>query len=90
MIVFDESQRIKNLNAQTTISSKFVRNNAKRCVIATGTPIANRPIDLFAQYYVMDNGATFGTNFSAFKNTFCHIELIEITQGRKKIKIEKY
>lgn len=90
MVVFDESQRIKNLNAQTTISAKFVRNNAKRCVIATGTPIANRPIDLFAQYYVMDNGATFGTNFNAFKNTFCHIELIEITQGRKKIKVEKF
>ncbi|MES2615271.1 MAG: DEAD/DEAH box helicase [Bdellovibrionota bacterium] len=90
MVVFDESQRIKNLNAQTTISSKFVRNNAKRCVIATGTPIANRPIDLFAQYYVMDNGETFGSNFSAFKNTFCHIEILEITQGRKKIKIEKF
>lgn len=90
MVVFDESQRIKNLNAQTTISSKFVRNNAKRCVIATGTPIANRPVDLFAQYYVMDNGSTFGTNFAAFKNTFCHIEHIEISQGRKKIKIEKF
>lgn len=90
MIVFDESQRIKNLNAQTTISAKFVRNAANRCVIATGTPIANRPIDLFAQYYVMDNGKTFGTNFSAFKNTFCYIDILEINQGRKKIKVEKF
>ncbi|WP_338636264.1 DEAD/DEAH box helicase [Spirobacillus cienkowskii] len=90
MIVFDESQRIKNLTAQTTISAKYIRNNAKRCVIATGTPIANRPIDLFAQYYVMDNGKTFGTNFTAFKNTFCYIEIIEIPQGRKKIKVEKF
>ncbi|KAB8030904.1 DEAD/DEAH box helicase [Fluviispira multicolorata] len=90
MIVFDESQRIKNLNAQTTISAKFVRNSAKRCVIATGTPIANRPLDLFAQYFVMDNGNTFGTSFPAFKNTFCYIDILEINQGRRKVKIEKF
>lgn len=90
MVVFDESQRIKNLNAQTTLSAKYIRQSAKRCVIATGTPIANRPMDLFAQYFVMDNGATFGTNFTAFKNTFCYIDLLEINQGRRKIKVEKF
>lgn len=90
MIIFDESQRIKNLSAQTTISAKYIRNGAKRCVIATGTPIANRPIDLFAQYFVMDNGATFGSSFPAFKNTFCYIDILEVNQGRRKIKIEKF
>jgi SWI/SNF-related matrix-associated actin-dependent regulator 1 of chromatin subfamily A len=90
IVVFDESQRIKNLHTQTTLSAKYVRNFAKRCIIATGTPIANRPLDLFAQYYVMDNGATFGSRFSVFKNTFCYIDHIEITQGRKKIKVEKF
>ncbi|WP_130605332.1 DEAD/DEAH box helicase [Fluviispira sanaruensis] len=90
MLVFDESQRIKNLNAQTTISAKYIRNSAKRCVIATGTPIANRPLDLFAQYFVMDNGNTFGTSFPAFKNTFCYIDILEINQGRRKVKIEKF
>ncbi|APJ02427.1 DEAD/DEAH box helicase [Silvanigrella aquatica] len=90
MVVFDESQRIKNLIAQTTVCAKFIRNAAKRCVIATGTPIANRPIDLFAQYFVMDNGNTFGSSFPAFKNTFCYIDIIEINQGRKKIKVEKF
>lgn len=90
MIIFDESQRIKNLSTQTTISAKYIRNGAKRCVIATGTPIANRPIDLFAQYFVMDNGATFGSSFPAFKNTFCYIDILEVNQGRRKIKIEKF
>ncbi len=90
MIIFDESQRIKNLSAQTTISAKYIRNGAKRCIIATGTPIANRPIDLFAQYFVMDNGVTFGSSFPAFKNTFCYIDILEVNQGRRKIKIEKF
>lgn len=90
MLVFDESQRIKNLYAQTTIAARQIRKSAKRCVIATGTPISNRPLDLFAQYYVMDQGGTFGANFQAFKNTFCILEILEIPQGRKKIKIEKF
>ncbi len=90
LIVFDESQRIKNINALTTISAKYVRSKASRCFIATGSPIANRPIDLFAQYLVMDNGNTFGTQFPAFKNKFCHIEMYEISQGRKRIKVEKF
>lgn len=90
MLVFDESQRIKNLYAQTTIAARHVRKFAKRCVIATGTPISNRPLDLFAQYYVMDEGATFGNNFQSFKNTFCILEMLEIPQGRRKIRVEKF
>jgi len=90
IVVFDESQRIKNFYAQTTIAAKYVRSFAKRCIIATGTPISNRPLDLFSQYYVMDEGHTFGGNFQAFKNTFCVLDILEIPQGRRKIRVEKF
>ncbi len=89
-LVFDESQRIKNLQAQTTKAAQQIRPHAGRCVIATGTPIANRPLDLFSQYLVMDLGRTFGTKFSAFKNTFCDIEIQKIRVGRRLIPIEKF
>jgi len=39
---------------------------------------------------VMDQGVTFGSNFQTFKNTFCILEILEIPQGRKKIKVEKF
>lgn len=90
LIVFDESQRIKNLSAKTTAAALFVRRNTQRCIIATGTPIANRPLDLFSQYLVMDQGHTFGTQFAKFKNTFCNIEILEIPAGRRKIRVEKF
>ncbi len=90
MLVFDESQRIKNLQAQTTKAAQAVRPHAARCVIATGTPIANRPLDLFSQYLVMDGGRTFGTKFGAYKNTFCEIEVQKIRVGRRTIPIEKF
>jgi|GEM_PF-623162 len=89
-LVFDESQRIKNLQAQTTQAALRLRPVSKRCVIATGTPIANRPIDLFSQYLVMDQGETFGTRFPAFKNTFCEMEIQKLNVGRKTIRVEKF
>ncbi|MEN9808911.1 MAG: hypothetical protein RLZZ488_478 [Pseudomonadota bacterium] len=89
-LVFDESQRIKNLQAQTTMAAVRLRPLSSRCIIATGTPIANRPIDLFSQYLVMDQGDTFGNRFPAFKNTFCEMEVQKINVGRKTIRVEKF
>lgn len=90
MLVFDESQRIKNLSTQTTKVALRLRPLARRCIVATGTPISNRPLDLYAQYLVMDEGKTFGTKFSAFKNTFCELEVQKIKVGRKTIQVEKF
>lgn len=36
-------------------------------VIMTGTPVANRPYDLWAQIFFLDKGESLGTDFSAFK-----------------------
>ena len=47
-----------------------------RCVsvqhryILSGTPVLNSPLDLFQQFLIMDLGATFGTNFFVFRNTY--------------------
>ena len=90
MLVFDESQRVKNPESQTTRAAIRLRKIARRCVISTGTLIANRPLDIFAQFQVMDNGNTFGTNFQKFKNTFCLMEPYEIRQGRRTIRVEKF
>ena len=90
IMVFDESQRVKNIQAQTTQSAIKIRSGARRCVISTRTPIANRPLDLFAQYLIMDKGKTFGTKFPAFKEVFCEIEIQKINMGRKTIRVEKF
>lgn len=90
MLVFDESQRIKNLSAQTTKVALRLRPLAERCVVATGTPISNRPLDLYSQYLVMDQGSTFGHRFAAFKNTFCEMEVQKIKVGRRTIQVEKF
>ena len=67
VIVFDESHKLKSMTAKRTKLGIKLADVAKRRLILTGTPILNTPMDIFAQYRVMDQGETFGKNFFVFR-----------------------
>jgi len=68
MLIADESARyIKNPTAKRTKASILLADNAKSKLILTGTPIANKPLDIWAQFRFMDGGRTFGNNFYSFR-----------------------
>lgn len=69
-IVLDESHKIKNPEAKTTRAILKIRNLAVKRIIITGTPIANRPEDLWSQFYFLDDGMTLGVSFKDFKDQF--------------------
>jgi SNF2 family DNA or RNA helicase len=67
-IIIDEAAKLKNPDAELTkvffrLSQMFARR-----VIMTGTPVANRPYDIWAQIFFLDNGAALGTDFKEFKS----------------------
>lgn len=66
-VILDESQKIKNPEASLTKVFFRLANGFARRVIMTGTPVANRPYDLWSQVYFLDNGKALGTNFASFK-----------------------
>lgn len=69
-IVLDESQRIKNPKAKiTNVMNKIKDYSAKRIIIS-GTPIANKPIDIWSQFYFLDGGKLLGANFEDFKRKY--------------------
>jgi SWI/SNF-related matrix-associated actin-dependent regulator of chromatin subfamily A-like protein 1 len=70
-LVLDESHRIKTPDAQVTRAIHSLRTEAVRRYIMTGTPVANKPEDLWAQYFFLDDGATLGRSFDAFRSQFC-------------------
>jgi SNF2 family DNA or RNA helicase len=70
-LVLDESHRIKTPGAQVTRAIHRLRNAAARRVIMTGTPVANKPEDLWSQLYFLDNGAALGTSFAEFRGRYC-------------------
>jgi len=70
--ILDESHKIKNPDSAIAkifhrLSSGFVRR-----VIMTGTPVANRPFDLWSQIYFLDGGRALGSDFEDFRG---HLDL---------------
>lgn len=67
-IVLDEAHKIKN--PDSTIAKVFFDLAAgfKKRVIMTGTPVANRPYDIWAQIFFLDAGVSLGTDFHSFKS----------------------
>lgn len=66
-IIIDESTKIKNPESKLTQDFFAISPLFKIKVIMTGTPVANRPYDIWAQIYFLDGGNSLGTNFAEFK-----------------------
>lgn len=66
-IIIDESTKLKNPDSKLTqdffeLAPLFVTKT-----IMTGTPVANRPYDIWAQIFFLDGGASLGKDFKEFK-----------------------
>jgi len=70
-LVLDESHRIKTPTARVTRVTHALRTEAAKRYIMTGTPVANKPEDLWAQYFFLDDGDTLGATFEAFRSKYC-------------------
>lgn len=69
-LVLDESHRIKSPDAKTTRAVLSLRSYAARRYILTGTPVANKPDDLWSQMYFLDDGLALGATFEEFQSTY--------------------
>jgi SNF2 family DNA or RNA helicase len=65
--ILDESAKIKNPDSGLTKILLEISPFFKRRVIMTGTPVANRPYDLWSQIRFLDQGKSLGSDFADFK-----------------------
>ena len=88
-VILDEATKIKNPEAELTkiffeLAPMFVRR-----VIMTGTPVANRPYDVWAQVFFLDFGKALGSDFLSFKkNLDLSNELGSDTKARSEFEKE--
>ena len=66
-IILDESTQIKTPSSKITISLHKLAKESKKRIIMTGTPLSNRPYDIWAQIFFLDFGERLGNNFEEFK-----------------------
>jgi SNF2 family DNA or RNA helicase len=67
IIIFDESSRIANPEAKQTKACIKLASNTKYRYILNGTPIANVPINLWSQFYVLDFGESLFPSFNRYR-----------------------
>ena len=67
-IIIDESTKIKNPESKLTQAFFSIAPLFKIRTIMTGTPVANRPYDIWAQIFFLDSGESLGKNFRSFKH----------------------
>jgi len=73
ILVCDESHKCKDVTSKRTKNlmklSLSMGKTANRYIL-TGSPITNTQLDLWSQFFILDNGATFGESFWGFKSTY--------------------
>ena len=67
-VILDESQRIKNPSTKASVALHALAPLLTKRVIMTGTPVANRPYDIWSQIYFLDQGASLGASYQSFKS----------------------
>lgn len=83
-IIIDESTKIKNPESKLTQSFFHLAPLFKIRTIMTGTPVANRPYDIWSQIYFLDFGQSLGGDFNRFKaNTNLTNSMVDNSSERK-------
>ena len=68
-VILDESTKIKNPDAVLTRTFLNLAPLFTRRVIMSGTPVSNRPHDIWSQIKFLDDGASLGDDFGEFKRS---------------------
>jgi SNF2 family DNA or RNA helicase len=69
-IILDESTQIKTPTSKITKALHEIAENTYKRIIMTGTPLSNRPYDIWSQIYFLDFGERLGKDFESFKENY--------------------
>jgi len=69
-MVLDESHKIKNPGSIVCKTIFDLKDLPIKKIIITGTPVANKPEDLWSQFYFLDGGKLLGESYDEFKRKY--------------------
>lgn len=82
VVVVDEAHNIKNLEAQRTQAIVKLAHKAKRYLPMTGTPLLNRPVELFSILHSID--PLNWNDYEKFVFDYCDGQRIKIQRGKRQ------
>jgi len=87
-VILDEATKIKNPASELTKTLFALAPLFTKRVIMTGTPVANRPYDIWAQVYFLDQGKSLGTDFESFKREL-NLDSELSSNAKARVRFEK-
>lgn len=69
-VILDEAQKIKNPDSAISKSFHRLAPGFVKRIIMTGTPVANRPFDIWSQVFFLDQGNSLGNDFKTFRREY--------------------
>jgi len=82
MVIFDESSRISNPKAKQTQACMEIAGHSKYRILLNGTPVANKPLDLWSQMYCLDFGDSLGKDFKIYRSSYFSTIKMKNTTGQ--------
>ncbi len=70
MVVIDESSMVKSYKSEIFKSFKKIALSSHYFIELTGTPISTSYIDVWSQFYLLDQGKALGKNITAFRGVY--------------------
>jgi len=70
-IVIDEAHRCKDTTTQQTKLCLRIAHRKERVILLTGTPVVNKPVDLWPQICIMGQMAPIAATFKEYKEKYC-------------------
>lgn len=70
MVIVDESSSFKDQGSQRFKALRKVCRKPARIVLLTGTPIPNNYLELWPQFYLLDQGARLGPTFGGYRDAY--------------------
>lgn len=70
MVVIDESSSFKDPGAERFKALRKVCRSAARMVLLSGTPAPNSYLELWPQFYLLDQGKRLGTTFGGYRAAY--------------------
>jgi SWI/SNF-related matrix-associated actin-dependent regulator 1 of chromatin subfamily A len=85
LIICDEAHYLKSSSSNRTKHVKKIVKSIKKRWFLTGTPITNKPVDLFSLLSMVEHPLS--TNYNSFLYSYCNAKTMMI-KGRKIIKAD--
>ena len=69
-VILDEAHHMKNPEGRVAKALHALSPLFRKRIIMTGTPVANRPYDVWSPIYFLDQGEALGDSFATFKKRY--------------------